>query len=87
MDSSLKTFKMQHAGSCTGMYWRGDPREGRKTSAGPPDWPRNGSILKGKVHSFEDKPEDSQLWLEVAEYKQSGSDKWEPTPKCWMQFE
>lgn len=38
------------SGSCTGVFWRGDPYKG----GGPPDnndWPRNGALLKGIVHS------------------------------------
>jgi len=87
MEKVLKTFRMQHAGTCTGMYWRGDPRLGRKTWGEPPEWPRNGAVLRGTVHSFDSKPEDSELWLEVADYKQAGSDVWVPTPNCWMQFD
>lgn len=69
MNIGLKIFRMQTPGSCTGMYWRGDPRQGKSTHSENPDWPRNGSILKGTVHQFESQPEDSLMWLEVAEYK------------------
>lgn len=70
------------------MYWRRDPRLGPKcTIIGPPQWPRNGAILRGIMHSFEDKPENSLMWLEVTDYQQSGKDKWVATPNCWMQFD
>ena len=67
MNTALKIFRLQHPGSCTGMYWRADPRISKKTTAGPPDWPRNGALLKGSVHDFSDSmPEESQFWLEVS---------------------
>jgi len=81
------TYQMRHPGTCTGMYWRKDPRQGKATFSGPPDWPRNNAQLKGVVHNFKDKPENSQFWLEVSEYCQAGSTQWEKTPGAWMQFE
>jgi hypothetical protein len=60
---------------------------GKSTKLGPPDWPRNGAVLKGEVREFANKPEDSLKWLEVSEYKQAGSDVFVKTPDCWMQFE
>ena len=81
------TFKMRHPGTCTGMYWRRDPRQGKNTFSGPPDWPRNQALLKGVVHEFQEKPEGSVFWLEVSEYCQAGSTQWEKTPGAWMQFD
>jgi hypothetical protein len=85
--SSVQTFTMRHPGGCTGMYWRSDPRQGKSTSAGPPDWPRNGAILKGIVHEFPNKPEGSLKWLEVQEYKQAGGSDFVKTDGKWMQFD
>ena len=66
------------------MFWRKDPRQGKSTYGDNPDWPRNGAILKGLVHEFAENYEESRHWLEVSEYKQSGSDSWVPTPGAWM---
>jgi hypothetical protein len=46
------------------MYWRKDPMKGKNSFAGPPDWPRNGALLKGVVHELPSKPENSLKWLE-----------------------
>lgn len=84
---ALRTYLMKHPGSCTGMYWRTDPTSKAPTSFnGPPDWPRNGSLLRGEVVEVPSKPQGSLLWLKVAEYQPKGG-KWEKTPNCWMQFE
>ncbi len=70
------------------MYWRRDPTASSKGSfAGPPDWPRNGAILKGMVHELPSKPEGSLLWLEVVKVKANANAKWEECPGCWMQFD
>lgn len=82
----MKDFVLRHAGACTGMYWRRHPETGGSFSS-PPDWPRNGAILRGHVHKFPAKPEASLEWLEVLEYKQSGAAAFQPTPGCWMQFD
>ena len=87
MSSSAGSFVMKHPGHCTGMYWRSDPTKGKASSSGPPDWPRNGAVLRGEVKEFADMPEGSLKWLEVSEYKQAGSAEWVKTPNCWMQFE
>ena len=34
------------------MYWRKDPKIGG-TFSGPPDWPRNGAVLKGVEHEVQ----------------------------------
>ena len=85
--STSGSFVMKHPGHCTGMYWRADPTKGKSSSSGPPDWPRNGAVLKGEVKEFANLPEGSLKWLEVSEYKQAGSEEWVKTPNCWMQFE
>ncbi len=36
-------------GSCTGIFWRGDPFTG-KDPANKADWPLNGALLRGKTH-------------------------------------
>ena len=85
--STSGSFVMKHPGSCSGMYWRADPTKGKSSFAGPPDWPRNGAVLKGDVEEYADKPEGSLKWLKVSEFKQAGSTEWIPTPNCWMQFD
>jgi hypothetical protein len=85
--SSSTTYVMRHPGHCTGMYWRADPMKGKSSFPGPPDWPRNGALLKGDIKEFVEKPENSLKWLEVSEYKQRGSEEWVKTPNCWMQFD
>ena len=68
------------------MYWRNDPTKGG-SFASPPDWPKNGALLKGKVHEVPARPENSLYWLEVTEYLQAGASSWTKTPQAWMQFE
>ena len=38
------------AGTCTGMFWRDDPRGIEAQQASKPDWPRNGAVLRGQVY-------------------------------------
>eukprot|EP00960_Hanusia_phi_P075403 768420-Hanusia_phi.AAC.1 len=45
------------------MFWREDPRGGKAGSK--PDWPRNGAVLKGKVHVLDKPVEGNKQWLEV----------------------
>ena len=63
------------------MYWRKDPKVGG-TFSGPPDWPRNGAILKGVEHQIQ-----GQRWLEVQEYKPDSSAPFVKAAGCWMPFE
>lgn len=92
-DSSLEmtttVYTMKHPGMCTGMFWRDAPAPELKTneSGAKPAWPRNGAQLKGKVHMLKAPVQDNVKWLQVTEYCQAGSTKWEKTPNCWMQFE
>jgi len=83
MDSDkILTFRMQHPGTCTGMFWRGDPI--KKLS--PPsndNWPRNGAVLKGTVHRVGDMD-----WLKVTECQNSGESSFSKVPEgTWMQFD
>ena len=81
------TYLLKHGGGCTGMFWRNDPTKGKSTFRGPPDWPRNGAILKGKVRKIPEQPEKSLYWLQVKEYQQAEGSVFEKTPEdCWMQF-
>ena len=63
------------------MYWRKDPKVGG-TFSGPPEWPRNGAILKGVEHHI-----SGARWLEVQEFKANSSAAFEKTPGCWMPFD
>ena len=77
------------------MFWRDDPRADTnvlqqvmsKVTGTKPDWPRNGSLLKGRVFEMPSRPQGSLKWLEVTEYKQKDSPQWVATPGCFMQFE
>jgi hypothetical protein len=75
-----RTFELRHPGTCTGMFWRGDPRSGSRPSER--DWPRNGSLLSGIVHSDLD-------FLHVFRWKQAGSSKWSESADkgLWMPFQ
>eukprot|EP00607_Mallomonas_marina_P009828 CAMPEP_0182418778 /NCGR_PEP_ID=MMETSP1167-20130531/3158_1 /TAXON_ID=2988 /ORGANISM="Mallomonas Sp, Strain CCMP3275" /LENGTH=126 /DNA_ID=CAMNT_0024593165 /DNA_START=129 /DNA_END=509 /DNA_ORIENTATION=+ len=78
-----ETYKLQHPGTCTGMFWRGDPRGGNTPQKGNASWPRNGSVLKGKVYDM-----PGMKWLEVESWKQAGSSTWVTDCKgIWMQFD
>ena len=82
---SLETYKLQHPGGCSGMFWRGDPRPNatKGKQVGNAQWPRNGSLLKGTVHELPD-----MKWLEVDSWKQANSNDW--VTDCqglWMQFD
>lgn len=90
-NEQMKVFRMKHPGTCSGMFWRADPRGNAVQKAlgslGKPDWPRNGALLKGITFEVPSKPEGSLKWLEVVEFKQNGSNEWVSTPNCFMQFE
>ena len=81
----VKTFTLQHPGSCTGMFWRKDPRPVNDNVAqkGNAEWPKNGAVLQGKVHDV-----SGVKWLDVSSWKQAKSEHW--IPNCtglWMEFE
>ncbi len=63
------------------MYWRKDPKIGG-TFSGPPDWPRNGAVLKGVEHEVQ-----GARWLEVHEFKPTATAAFVKTPGCWMPFD
>lgn len=95
VDTELKVFRMKHPGTCSGMFWRDDPRADtnivqkvmNKVANSKPDWPRNGALLKGRVFEVASRPQGSLKWLEVTEYRQKDSTEWVPTPGCFMQFD
>lgn len=69
---SMEKYLLKHPGSCSGMFWRGNPLTGEKAKT-KVDWPRNGSILEGKVHVLPKKVENNDTWLEVSAIKPEGS--------------
>ena len=82
--SEEKTFVLKHPGGCTGMFWRGSPVDQARAPS-KPDWPRNGSALRGNIHDLA-----GVAWLEALSYKQAGASAdadWTPTPGCWMPFQ
>uniref|UniRef100_A0A7S1QIA0 Uncharacterized protein n=1 Tax=Neobodo designis TaxID=312471 RepID=A0A7S1QIA0_NEODS len=83
-----QSFRLQHPGSCTGMFWRRAPPglQHREAGGAQPDWPRNGAVLTGFVHHLPQPHEGDTQWLEVVEYLPPGAGKPAPTPDCWMQF-
>ena len=50
---------MKDAPGCTGMFWRANPRNGKKGSND--NWPRDGAQLKGIVHEVQ-----GAKWLECS---------------------
>eukprot|EP00122_Pirum_gemmata_P009766 Pgem_evm1s9013 len=83
-DHDDKVFTLKHPGSCTGMFWRGNPdSKGKEKQSGNKEWPRNGSLLKGKIHEKSD-----MKWLEITSWKQANKEVW--VYDCvglWMPFE
>mmetsp|Transcript_23306 Transcript_23306/g.65454 ORF Transcript_23306/g.65454 Transcript_23306/m.65454 type:complete len:91 (-) Transcript_23306:96-368(-) len=78
-----EVYKLQHPGSCTGMFWRNHPGNVAESKSGGDDWPRNGSLLRGTVHEeFGD-----MKWLSVSSWKQSGASEWIESSGLWMPFE
>mmetsp|Transcript_13605 Transcript_13605/g.18145 ORF Transcript_13605/g.18145 Transcript_13605/m.18145 type:complete len:132 (+) Transcript_13605:102-497(+) len=64
-----RTFKLQVShGSCTGVFWRGDPLTGARPTGPVSDWPRNGALLKGQIHEIK-----GQQWLHVSTMRQARS--------------
>jgi len=77
-----RVFKLQHPGTCTGMFWRNNP-DGQEKQLGGDDWPRNGSLLKGIVHTRPD-----MRWLQVSAWKPAETNDWIHGCKgLWMPFE
>mmetsp|Transcript_26284 Transcript_26284/g.64892 ORF Transcript_26284/g.64892 Transcript_26284/m.64892 type:complete len:117 (-) Transcript_26284:430-780(-) len=79
-DVNQGIFTLIHPGTCTGMFWRDDPR-GAKHSGTHPPWPRNGAVLKGVQHTVK-----GTEWLECVEYRQRGSQDWKACTGCWIPF-
>jgi hypothetical protein len=79
---STATYRLQHPGTCTGMFWRNDPR-GAGSQSGGKDWPRNGSLLRGTAFEH-----DGERWLAVAAWQQVGAGDWtEDCANLFMPFE
>ena len=68
------------------MLWRQDPRGGPRSTS-QPEWPRNGAVLRGQVQVLDSPVQGNLNWLQCVEFQQAGSDKFVPTPGCWMQFD
>lgn len=78
-------YELKHPGSCTGMFWRKDPRKEVEAveQKGNADWPKNGSLLEGVVHEF-----DTKKWLCVSRWKQAKSSSWiNDCQGLWMPFD
>eukprot|EP00048_Salpingoeca_helianthica_P015332 m.226221 g.226221 ORF g.226221 m.226221 type:complete len:93 (+) comp16897_c0_seq1:105-383(+) len=82
---ATESYKLQHS-SCTGMFWRHDPRGGENVQRGNDNWPRNGSILTGIPHTLPGTKEGPK-WLEVVEWQPVGTDKKIAVQGLWMPFE
>mmetsp|Transcript_8097 Transcript_8097/g.13467 ORF Transcript_8097/g.13467 Transcript_8097/m.13467 type:complete len:96 (+) Transcript_8097:49-336(+) len=58
---------LQHPGSCSGMFWRGDPESGKAPPTND-NWPRNGAILQGTgPHRF-----GNENFMKVTAIQQAG---------------
>eukprot|EP00047_Mylnosiga_fluctuans_P017151 m.59201 g.59201 ORF g.59201 m.59201 type:complete len:94 (-) comp6947_c0_seq2:86-367(-) len=80
-----QTYKLQHPGTCTGMFWRADPRGSGGKQVGGDDWPRNGSFLTGVKHTLPGTKEGPE-WLEVSEWTPAGSTTKITAHGLWMPF-
>jgi hypothetical protein len=80
----LRSFVLRHPGTCTGMFWRPNPDNAKEKQVGGTDWPRNGAVLTGLVHSLK---KDNMDWLQVTSWKQSGSEDVVKAEGLWMPFE
>mmetsp|Transcript_2091 Transcript_2091/g.4893 ORF Transcript_2091/g.4893 Transcript_2091/m.4893 type:complete len:91 (+) Transcript_2091:79-351(+) len=78
-----QSYRLQHPGSCTGMFWRADPRPGaEQEQRGNAEWPRNGSILEGIEEQL-----GGETWLQVTRWKQANKEAWvEDCAGLWMPF-
>jgi hypothetical protein len=85
----METFLLRHPGSCSGMFWRGDPTGTIPKSSKLPDWPRNGAKLLGIVRNYDRKYENTNKWLEVLAYYPGGKQHEEIKlpPGVFMPFE
>eukprot|EP01031_Cornospumella_fuschlensis_P032948 gene32948-39847_t len=75
--------RLQHPGTCTGMYWRGDPF----TNKPPPsndNWPRNGALLRG-TGPYEDSK--GEKYFKVSAVQPAGATGFVPVPEgTWMLY-
>ena len=85
----LEDFVIKYEGDCSGLSWRDAPRTTfqHQLKGSKPDWPRNGSILRGAVHTLDTPSQGSLKWLEVTAIQVDGRGDFKPTPGCWMQFD
>jgi len=74
-EAAFITKKLQHSGSCTGVFWRGDPTTGAPAPTGD-NWPRNGSLLKGYGPYFV----KGENWMKVTEIQQAGTKSFVSVP-------
>ena len=83
MSDNLIVLKLQHPGTCTGMYWRGDP----VTKASPPtndNWPKNGALLKGAGPIVV----GGEKYFKVFEIQQAGTAEFKKVPEgTYMLYE
>lgn len=81
---SEEYYKLQHPGSCTGMFWRKNPveNEAKGDQIGNKDWPKNGAILYGEKLNV--KGED---WLKVSKWRQMNSNWINDCNEIWMPFD
>ncbi|GLD96175.1 hypothetical protein PINS_up004853 [Pythium insidiosum] len=80
-----RAYKLQHPGSCSGMFWRQDPRPNatKVKQIGGAEWPRNGSILVGEEHDV-----NGVKYLEVSSWKPAGASSFiEGCQGLWMLFD
>ena len=84
MDQSAeKTLKLQHPGTCTGMFWRGDPFSNASAPTND-NWPRNGALLRG----FGPFPTPKGNFFKVTSFQQAGTSGFQPVPEgTWMPYE
>jgi hypothetical protein len=77
------TKKLQHSGSWTGVYWRGDPRTGAPAPSNA-NWPRNGAVLKGTGPYFV----KGGNWMKVTQVQQAGASGFVAVPDgTFMMYE
>mmetsp|Transcript_26712 Transcript_26712/g.44654 ORF Transcript_26712/g.44654 Transcript_26712/m.44654 type:complete len:127 (+) Transcript_26712:155-535(+) len=82
-DVKLKMVRLQHPGSCSGMFWRGDP----ETGARPPsndNWPKNGAILQGTGPHWV----KGVAYFKVSALQQAGKKGFKKIPEgTWMLYD
>eukprot|EP01038_Epipyxis_sp_PR26KG_P010775 gene10775-14468_t len=81
-NEDVKVVVLRHPGTCSGMFWRGDPT----TKKSPPtndNWPRNGALLKGSgPHVVA-----GENYFKVFEIQQAGTKSFVPVPDgTWMLY-